>query len=166
MLFRSKILMFQLCKEQALKLKDMETLNKFYRKPKFTNADALIVVNDFSFDKLIEAYGVILLKTIEKEKKQVTKKIQKDRFTVADKIEYISKFVFKNKSVVFNKLFEEDITKSEVITTFQALLELMKKQIVIAVQKDFGEDIFISLNEEVKADEVNIQELKKTEESY
>ena len=64
------------------------------------------------------------------------------------------------------KLFEEDITKSEVITTFQALLELMKKQIVIAVQKDFGEDIFISLNEEVKADEVNIQELKKTEESY
>ena len=42
----------------------------------------------------------------------------------------------------------------------------MKKQIVIAVQKDFGEDIFISLNEEVKADEVNIQELKKTEESY
>lgn len=163
---RRKILMFQLCKEQALKLKDMETLNKFYRKPKFTNADALIVVNDFSFDKLIEAYGVILLKTIEKEKKQVTKKIQKDRFTVADKIEYISKFVFKNKSVVFNKLFEEDITKSEVITTFQALLELMKKQIVIAVQKDFGEDIFISLNEEVKADEVNIQELKKTEESY
>ena len=163
---RRKILMFQLCKEQALKLKDMETLNKFYRKPKFTNADALIVVNDFSFDKLIEAYGVILLKTIEKEKKQITKKIQKDRFTVADKIEYISKFVFKNKSVVFNKLFEEDITKSEVITTFQALLELMKKQIVIAVQKDFGEDIFISLNEEVKADEVNIQELKKTEESY
>ncbi len=163
---RRKILMFQLCKEQALKLKDMETLNKFYRKPKFTNADALIVVNDFSFDKLIEAYGVILLKTIEKEKKQVTKKIQKDRFTVADKIEYISKFVFKNKSVVFNKLFEEDITKSEVITTFQALLELMKKQIVIDVQKDFGEDIFISLNEEVKADEVNIQELKKTEESY
>ena len=163
---RRKILMFQLCKEQALKLKDMETLNKFYRKPKFTNADALIVVNDFSFDKLIEAYGVILLKTIEKEKKKVTKKIQKDRFTVADKIEYISKFVFKNKSVVFNKLFEEDITKSEVITTFQALLELMKKQIVIAVQKDFGEDIFISLNEEVKADEVNIQELKKTEESY
>ena len=45
---RRKILMFQLCKEQALKLKDMETLNKFYRKPKFTNADALIVVNDFS----------------------------------------------------------------------------------------------------------------------
>ncbi|MDE5548965.1 MAG: segregation/condensation protein A [Clostridia bacterium] len=163
---RRKILMFQLCKEQALKLKEMETQNKFYRKPKFTNADAVIVVNDFSFDKLIEAYGVILLKTIEKEKKHSTKKIQKDRFTVADKIEYISKFVLKNKSVVFNKLFEEDITRSEVITTFQALLELMKKQIVIAVQKDFGDDILISLNEQVNADDINLQELKKTEENY
>ncbi|MDE6189080.1 MAG: segregation/condensation protein A [Clostridia bacterium] len=163
---RRKILMFQLCKEQAIKLKEMETLNKFYRKPKFTNADAIIVVNDFSFDKLIEAYGKILLNTIEKEKKQATKKIQKDRFTVADKIEYISKYVLKNKSVVFNKLFEEDITRSEVITTFQALLELMKKQIVIAVQEDFGQDIFISLNEQVDADKVDLQELKKTEEKY
>lgn len=163
---RRKIWMFDLCRKQALKLKEMETLNKFYRKPKFTNADAVIVVNDFSFDKLIEAYGKILINTIEKEKKQGAKKIQKDRFTVADKIEYISKFVLKNKSVVFNKLFEEDITRSEVITTFQALLELMKKQIVIAVQEDFGDDIIISLNEEIDAEKVNLQELKMTEEKY
>ena len=163
---RRKILMFQLCREQSLKLKDMENLNKFYRKPKLTNADALIVVNDFSFDKLIEAYGKILLRVIEKEQKQVTKKIQKDRFTVADKIEYISKFIIEKKTVVFNKLFEEDITKSEVITTFQALLELMKKQIVVAVQRDFADDIIISLNDSVDGETVNIQELKVTEEAY
>ncbi len=163
---RRKIMMFQLCREQSIKLKDMETLNKFYRKPKFTNADALIVVNDFSFDKLIEAYGKILLRVIEKEQKQSVKKIQKDRFTVADKIEYISKFILKNKCVVFNKLFEDDITKSEVITTFQALLELMKKQIVVAEQKDFADDIFIALNENVSEENVNLQELKNTEEKY
>lgn len=163
---RRKILMFQLCKEQAEKLKARETLNKFYRKPMFTSADAKIVVNDFSFDKLIEAYGKMLLRVIEKEQRMLTKKIQKDRFTVADKIEYISKFILKNKCVVFNKLFEEDITKSEVITTFQALLELMKKQIVKAVQKDFADDIVISLNEEVDENTVNIQELRKVEEEY
>lgn len=163
---RRKIMMFQLCQEQAVKLKDMETLNKFYRRPKFTNADALIVVNDFSFDKLIEAYGKILLRVIEKEQRMVTKKIQKDRFTVADKIEYISKYIIEHKSVAFSKLFEEDITKSEVITTFQALLELMKKQVVKAVQKDFADDIFISVNEELDQDKIDLQELKKTEESY
>ena len=163
---RRKIMMFQLCQEQAVKLKDLETLNKFYRKPKFTNADAVIVVNDFSFDKLIEAYGKLLLRVIEKEQCMVTKKIQKDRFTVADKIEYISKYIIENKSVAFSKLFEEDITKSEVITTFQALLELMKKQIVKAVQKDFADDIYISVNEDLDQEKVDIQELKKTEENY
>ena len=163
---RRKIMMFQLCKEQAIKLKERETLNKFYRRPKFTNADAIIVVNDFSFDKLIEAYGKILLRLTENEQRQATKKIQKDRFTVADKIEYISKVILDKKTVVFNNLFEDDITKSEVITTFQALLELMKKQIVKAVQKNFAEEILITLNENVDGENLDLQKLKETEEKY
>ena len=163
---RRKLLMFEMFKTQSLKLKERETLNKFYRRPKFTNADAIIVVNDFSFDKLIEAYGKLLLKMTEKEQRQAAKKIQKDRFTVADKIEYISKVVIEKKSVVFNKLFEEDITKSEVITTFQALLELMKKQIVTVMQKSFADDILIMLNDNVDQENLDLQQLKQTEETY
>ena len=163
---RRKLQMFEMFKEQAAKLKERETLNKFYRRPKFTNADAIIVVNDFSFDKLIEAYGKLLLKMTEKEQRQAAKKIQKDRFTVADKIEYISKVVIEKKSVVFNKLFEKDITKSEVITTFQALLELMKKQIVTVMQKNFADDILIMLNDSVDKENLDLQQLKQTEETY
>ncbi|MCI8421826.1 MAG: segregation/condensation protein A [Clostridia bacterium] len=163
---RRRLLMFEMFKNQAVKLKEKETLNKFYRKPKFTNADAIIVVNDFSFDKLIEAYGKILLQMTEKEQRQATKKIQKDRFTVADKIEYISKVVLEKKSVVFNNLFEKDITKSEVITTFQALLELMKKQIVTVMQKNFADDILIMLNDSVDKENLDMQQLKQTEEAY
>lgn len=163
---RRKLLLYDMFKNQSAKLKEMETLNKFYRRPKFTNADALIVVNDFSFDKLIEAYGKLLLKMTEKEQRQATKKIQKDRFTVADKIEYISKVVIDKKAVQFTKLFEEDITKSEVITTFQALLELMKKQIVTVMQKNFEDDIYIMLNDEVDQENLDLQQLKQTEETY
>ena len=163
---RRRLLMFEMFKNQAVKLKEKETLNKFYRKPKFTNADAIIVVNDFSFDKLIEAYGKILLQMTEKEQRQATKKIQKDRFTVADKIEYISKVIIEKKSVVFNNLFEHDITKSEVITTFQALLELMKKQIVTVMQKNFADDILIMLNDSVDQENLDLQQLKQTEEAY
>ncbi len=163
---RRRLLMFEMFKNQAVKLKEKETLNKFYRKPKFTNADAIIVVNDFSFEKLIEAYGKILLQMTEKEQRQATKKIQKDRFTVADKIEYISKVVLEKKSVVFNNLFEKDITKSEVITTFQALLELMKKQIVTVMQKNFADDILIMLNDSVDKENLDMQQLKQTEEAY
>ena len=74
--------------------------------------------------------------------------------------------MFEKKSVVFNDLFEEDITKSEVITTFQALLELMKKQIVKAMQTKFEDVIYITLNEDVDKESINMQELKKTEEAY
>ncbi len=163
---RRRLLMFEMFKNQAVKLKEKETLNKFYRKPKFTNADAIIVVNDFSFDKLIEAYGKILLQMTEKEQRQATKKIQKDRFTVADKIEYISKVVLEKKSVVFNNLFEKDITKSEGITTVQTLLELMKKQIVTVMQKSFADDILIMLNDSVDKENLDMQQLKQTEEAY
>ena len=163
---RRKLLLYDMFKNQSAKLKELETLNRFYRKPKFTNADALIVVKDFSFDKLIEAYGKLLLKMTENEQRQATKKIQKDRFTVADKIEHISKVIIEKKAVVFNKLFEEDITKSEVITTFQALLELMKKQIVTVMQKSFDDDIYIMLNEEVDHENLDLQQLKQTEETY
>ena len=163
---RRRLLMYDMFKNQAAQLKEKETLNKFYRKPKFTNADAVIVVNDFSFEKLVEAYGKILLQMTEKEQRQATKKIRKDRFTVADKIEYISKTVIAKKTVVFNSLFENDITKSEVITTFQALLELMKKQIVTVLQKNFEDDILIMLNDSVDQEKLDMQQLKQTEEAY
>ena len=42
----------------------------------------------------------------------------------------------------------------------------MKKQIVKAVQKDFADDIYISVNEDLDQEKVDIQELKKTEENY
>ena len=45
-------------------------------------------------------------------------------------------------------------------------MELMKKQIVVAEQKDFADDIFIALNDNVSEENVNLQELKNTEEKY
>ncbi|MDE5655341.1 MAG: segregation/condensation protein A, partial [Clostridia bacterium] len=65
-----------------------------------------------------------------------------------------------------NNLFEKDITKSEVITTFQALLELMKKQIVTVMQKNFADDILIMLNDSVDQENLDMQQLKQTEEAY
>ena len=43
----------------------------------------------------------------------------------------------------FYELFDEDATRSEVITTFQALLELMKLQFLTARQEEVFGDIYI-----------------------
>ena len=42
----------------------------------------------------------------------------------------------------------------------------MKKQIVKAMQTKFEDVIYITLNEDVDKESINMQELKKTEEAY
>ena len=49
-----------------------------------------------------------------------------DRFTVADKIEYLLVHLQPGGSMQFTSLFEEATSKGEVIVTFLAVLELMK----------------------------------------
>ena len=66
-----------------------------------------------------------------------------DRFTVAEMVGIIKeKLEYVNKLSFFN-LFDDDYTKSEVITTFQALLELIKNQVVIATQDSLFDDIIL-----------------------
>ena len=52
--------------------------------------------------------------------------IADDRFTVSDKINYLITNVSKGQKVKFYQLFEEASTKSEVLVTFLALLELIR----------------------------------------
>jgi segregation and condensation protein A len=52
--------------------------------------------------------------------------IADDRFTVSDKIDYLITNVSKGQKVKFYQLFEEASTKSEVLVTFLALLELIR----------------------------------------
>ena len=53
---------------------------------------------------------------------------------------HIKDFMLLRDTAKFDELFEDDYSKSEIITTFQALLELLKLQFVRAEQKEiFGE---------------------------
>ena len=52
------------------------------------------------------------------------------------------------------------------IATFQALLELMKKQFVKATQETAEADIYIELSEEQEGKEYDLAELTKTEDKY
>ncbi|MFD2257420.1 segregation and condensation protein A [Luteolibacter algae] len=49
-----------------------------------------------------------------------------DRYTVADKIEFLIEHFLPGQSLPFDALFQSATTKSEVIVTFLAVLELMK----------------------------------------
>ncbi len=163
-LLRRRLLMYAMFKEKSDMLKERETINKFSRKPVYTDADAIYVIKDFNLNNLIDAYGRMLMRMSEKELAYATKKIAKDPYTVAEKISYITTRILKEKKVKFSELFDENVQQNEKISTFQALLELMKKQVVKAKQETFLDDIDIELNDEIDENSIDLQSLMQTEE--
>ena len=55
---------------------------------------------------------------------------------------------------MFSDLFRQSISRDEIITTFMALLELLKLQEIKCVQSDAFNDIEISKKEQEENDEV------------
>ena len=140
---------YELFKETSQKLKTIEDVNKFYRAPGKETEKVKVIIRDMVLDQLLDAFAKLL--TREELKKAVQnegpKKIVKDRFTVAEKIISIRKFAKEKKRFEFEELFDEDMTKSELINTFLALLELLKLQTVKVLQKGTFGSIVITANE-------------------
>ena len=66
--------------------------------------------------------------------------IEKDRFTVDEMSQRIKSVIAEREHLSFYDLFDDDFTKTEIITTFQSILELMKGQFIHVVQEStFGE---------------------------
>jgi len=140
---------YKLLKESAEKLKTLENVDRFYKSPDDNAFDVKIVYNDvFNLDGLLNAFTDLLRRvdvkdTIENKKKEIPKEV----FTVADKINFIRDTLKKCHSVSFYDLFTGYSTKNEVITTFQALLELLKHQFLTFTQDDTFSDIILTINE-------------------
>jgi segregation and condensation protein A len=65
--------------------------------------------------------------------------VYEDKWTVSEKIELILKAVAARESLKFSDLFEGALSRSEVVVTFLALLELIRLKQLAAVQTEaFG----------------------------
>ncbi|MEG1646671.1 MAG: segregation/condensation protein A [Clostridia bacterium] len=160
---KRKLIEYNIFKEASGKLQQTETIYRFYKEPDYTEEDARVAYNNFSLDKLIESYARIMAKAVQFEGVTTTKKIEKDPFTVADKIRFVSQNLLCNKQILFSALFGERPSKSEVINTFLALLELLKKQIAEASQEDWQGEIVIKLCDNIDEKNIDITKLAITE---
>ena len=143
-----KIEEYKLYKESAEKLKQLEDVNKFYKKPEDDAHSVKIVYTDFNLNGLISAFTNLLRRVDVKETiENGEKEIPKEVFTVADKIYFIRQQLSDRKEMSFYDLFTRYSTKTEMITTFQALLELLKHQYLKFVQDDTFGDITLYYNE-------------------
>jgi len=148
-LLKLQIEEYKLYKEASEKLKQAEDVNKFYKEPDKSAGQTKIVYKDFNLDGLIKAFSDLLMKVDERENsKLLQKEIPKDVFTVSEKIVFIKNRIYKEKNVGFETLFTKYSTKNEIVTTFQALLELLKLQYLRIEQKGIFDNITLILRED------------------
>ena len=84
----------------------------------------------------------------KKRDKDVLKEIPKEVFTVKEKVEHIRTVLLDKKSISFFELFSHYYTRNELITTFQAMLELLKLQYIAVEQNGIFDDITINLRDD------------------
>ncbi len=141
---------YKLIKEETAKLQATENVNSFYKVPDSTVGEFKYELPDtLSIDALVQAFTSLMQKMAIKAEVVQEKKIVKDKFTVAQKIAQIKDELVIKEKFKFTELFEEEYTKSEVINTFLALLELLKRQYIKVIQNSLFEDIEIVRNEDV-----------------
>ena len=86
---------------------------------------------------LINAFNEVLKKASARED---FREILEERFTVSDKIEEILYTLRDRTELIFRELFEKAISRTEVVVTFLAMLELIRlKRLKVIQDEAFGE---------------------------
>lgn len=142
--------------EASEKLADQEELDKLYKKPDKMAGNVKIVLKDMQLENMLDAFAKMMAIIPKKIELQKPRHIEKDRFTVADRIFTIKNIIFERKMMKFTEFFDEDLTKSELINSFLALLELLKHQFIKVVQSEVFSCIDIICNQEKYTEEESL----------
>ena len=137
---------YELIKEETPKLKELETVGYYYKEMDREFSKVKVVYKDFTVSALLEAFAKLMLKneSLAHEKENI-REIPKDSFTVEEKVNFIRDTLVSRRTIKFEELFS-NYSKNEIITTFQAMLEMLKHQYIMVEQTlTFGE-IDIKLN--------------------
>lgn len=139
---------YRLIKEESKKLKELETIGYYFKEPDKDVGETKTVFNleGLTLDGLIAAFSELMLKRERKIADEEIREIPRDSFTVEQKITFILETLEEQEEVRFEGLFTQDFTKVEIITTFQAMLELLKYQFLRVRQETTFGEIYITLN--------------------
>ncbi len=129
-------------KEAAARLREREALqeNLFPRVPalpELAPAEHLLVEEVGIFD-LIRAFQNVL--TRRAAKTEDLREIFEENFSVSDKIEHLIRITGAGTALRFEEMFPDQATRTEIVVTFLAMLELIRmKQLRVRQDGQFGE---------------------------
>ena len=95
---------------------------------------------DVSIFDLLNAVNSVLKRFA---KRDTTREIYEDKWTVSEKIESIVRALATRETIRFSELFEDAMSRSEVVCTFLALLELIRLKQFVCVQPEAFAEIEI-----------------------
>jgi segregation and condensation protein A len=107
---------------------------------------------DASLFDLLNALNAVLKRIPQRED---MRDIFEDKWTVSEKIEDIRQRVLRQPRFRFSELFADATSRSEVVVTFLALLELIRLKLVSAIQSEQFGEIDIRRGESTAAETVS-----------
>lgn len=146
-----RLLEYRKYKDAAEQLKEKLDINKSIYNRRGEGLDGKIISDDgteyfeASLFDLITSFRKVLKKVPKSEFHQVVK----DRYSVNDKMHTIFHMLAKGARVNFVSLFSRSEDKDEAIVTFLAVLELIKMQEILIVQKEVFSGIEIMRHPDV-----------------
>ena len=141
-----RIIEYKKYKEIAKKLREYYEINckRFYKLPELIELPKQKIEKTYQIQDISTKYEM-LWKRNEEKMNQNANNIEKikvlEQYTVASKVKQMFKELLKKPRFIFNKLFSiNQCPKEEVVTAFSGLLELTRRNKVVANQeKTFGE---------------------------
>ncbi|SER60919.1 condensin subunit ScpA [Lachnobacterium bovis] len=147
-----QLLEYKMYKYMAYELKDrqIDAEKSMYKKPTIPK-EVKCYEEPINLDELVKGITLQKLNKIFKDvmKKQVDKvdpirskfgKIEKEEFSLEEKMLYVENYALNRANFSFRNLLEEQSSKTEIIVTFLAILELMKSgKIYISQEEKFGD---------------------------
>jgi len=138
---RRQLIEYQQYRDAALVLKDKEILEKdvftrsYFEERNIKLGDS-VELGDLSLFDLLSALKTVLNKT---GNSATLMQLTAEQISVKDKIAWILETLKDKKSLTFDSLFKDMCSKIEIVSTFLALLELIRLQAVKVLQQSlFG----------------------------
>lgn len=134
-----QLLEYKKFKDAAAHLGELEAhqSNLFGRVPEAPEAEAERPISEVSIFDLINAFQKALKRL---NKTEDLREIFEENFTVSDKIDFVLKLTSSRTALKFSELFATAASRTEMVVTLLALLELIRlKQIAVMQAEPFGE---------------------------
>ena len=153
-----QLLQYKMYKYMSYELKDrqMDGVMLMFKDPTIPD-EVKAYEEPVDLDELLDGLTLSKLNNIFKEvmKKQQDKidprhstfgKIEKEEVTVEDKLEYLNTYISTHKKFSFRDLLKKQKSKTQIVVTFLAILEMMKMGTIVVEQENTFDDIVITSN--------------------